>query len=142
MKKLRISSQPLQSDKFRRIPGDFITVSAEIADNSVDLILTDLPYGEEYRPLYKELALLAKRTLKPGGSIICFYGDRLCREFVSTLENYAGLIENCSLHVKLQGPFSRDYQKGIVRKQKPMLWYYKGPKMADTGEVIRGSHRV
>ncbi|MGA9844258.1 MAG: DNA methyltransferase [Nitrososphaeraceae archaeon] len=127
---------PLQSDKFKIILGDFITASAKIADNSVDLILTDLPYGEEHRPLYKELALLAKRTLKPGGSIICLYGDRLRREFVEYLELDAGLIENCSLHVKLQGPFSRDYEKGIIRKQKPMLWYYKGPKREKTGELI------
>ena len=127
---------PLQSDKFKIILGDFRTVSAEIADNSVDLILTDPPYDEESRPLYKELALLAKRTLKPGGSIICFYGDRLRREFVKYLEYDAGLIENCSLHVKLQCPFSRDYEKGIVRKQKPMLWYYKGPKREETGELI------
>ena len=126
----------MQSDKFRLILGDFITVSSEIPDNSVDLILTDPPYGEEYRPLYKELALLAKRTLKPGGSIICFYGDRLRREFIEYLECGAGLIENCSLHVKLQGVFARDYEKGIVRKQKPMLWYFKGPKRQDTGEII------
>ena len=58
------------------------------------------------------------------------------REFVKYLEYDAGLIENCSLHVKLQGPFSRDYEKGIVRKQKPMLWYYKGPKREETGELI------
>jgi ParB-like chromosome segregation protein Spo0J len=127
---------PLQSDKYKLICGDFRVVSAEIPDNSVDLILTDPPYGEEYRPLYKELALLAKRVLKPRGSIISLYGDRLRREFVEYLERDARLIENCSLHVKVRGPFSRDYEKGIVRKQKPMLRYYKGPKIADTGELL------
>jgi DNA modification methylase len=111
-------------------------VSAEIADNSIDLILTDPPYDEESGALYKELALLAKRTLKPGASIICFYGDRLYREFVKYLECDAGLIENCTLHVKLQGGFARDFEKGIVRKQKPMIWYYKGPQRQSTGELI------
>lgn len=33
----------LQSNKFRLILDDFITASTEIADNSVDLILTDPP---------------------------------------------------------------------------------------------------
>ena len=46
----------------------------EIADNSVELILTDPPYNEESIPLYGELAKLAQRVLKPGGSLITIIG--------------------------------------------------------------------
>jgi hypothetical protein len=126
----------LQSDKFRLILGDVITASAEIADNSVDLILTDPPYGEEYRPLYKELALLAKGSTKTRREHYMLIWRSFASRVCGVLENDAGLIENCTLHVKVQGPFSRDYEKGIVRKQKPTLWYYKGTKMADTGELL------
>ena len=38
---------------------------SKIADNSIDLILTDPPYNEESIPLYGELAKLAQRVLKP-----------------------------------------------------------------------------
>ena len=58
------------------------------------------------------------------------------RKFVEYLEGDAGLIENCTLHIKLQSKFARDYEKGIVRKQKPMLWYYKGPQRENTIELI------
>ena len=52
--------------------GDFRDVSKDIPDNSVDLIFTDPPYSKEYLPLYEELAKLAIRILKPGGSLV-FY---------------------------------------------------------------------
>ena len=52
---------------YKLIYGDFIEQSQkEIADYSIDLILTDPPYGEQYLPLYRELAKLADRVLKPG----------------------------------------------------------------------------
>lgn len=58
------------------------------------------------------------------------------RKFVEYLEGDAGLIENCTLNIKLQSNFARDYEKGIVRKQKPMLWYYKGSQRENTIELI------
>lgn len=41
-----------------------------IADNSIDLIFTDPPYGLESVPLYKDLAKLAVKVLKEGGSLV------------------------------------------------------------------------
>jgi ParB-like nuclease domain len=120
-------------DKVNLIYGDFRTVSSQIPDNSVDLIITDLPYDEGSLPLYKELAILSKRKLKPGGVFFPLYGDRLRRRFINYLENDGDLIENCTIHIKLQGNFARDYDKGIVRKQKDMLWYYKGPELITNG---------
>lgn len=123
-------------DKVNLIYGDFRTVASQIPDNSVDLILTDLPYDEGSLPLYKELAILSKRKLKPGGSILSLYGDRLRRRFIDYLENDGDLVENCTIHIKLQSNFARDYDKGIVRKQKDMLWFYKGPHRQKTGELL------
>ena len=40
----------------------------EIADNFIDLIITDPPYSEESIPLYGDAAKLAQRVLKPGGA--------------------------------------------------------------------------
>ncbi len=47
----------------------------EIAANSIDLIFTDPPYNQESVPLYGDLAKLAQRVLKPGGSLITFIGQ-------------------------------------------------------------------
>ena len=41
------------------IQGDFVENSNDIPDNSIDLIFTDLPYGEEYLHLYKSLLEVA-----------------------------------------------------------------------------------
>ncbi len=46
----------------------------EVEDNSIDLIFTDPPYNEESIPLYGDLARLAHRGLKPGGSLVTFIG--------------------------------------------------------------------
>ena len=56
----------LHNQDFRNIGPDIIP------DNSIDLIFTDPPYNEESVPLYGDLAKLAQRVLKPGGSLITF----------------------------------------------------------------------
>jgi predicted methyltransferase len=54
--------------------GDCRQVLANIADNSVALVLTDPPYPAEAEPLYHWLAEFAARVLIPGGSLICYTG--------------------------------------------------------------------
>jgi ParB-like chromosome segregation protein Spo0J len=46
--------------------GDLREVWADVADGSVDAIVTDPPYNEAGVPLYRDLAELALRVLKPG----------------------------------------------------------------------------
>jgi hypothetical protein len=61
--------------------GDCREVLADVPDNSVPLILTDPPYGDEAEPLYRWLAEFSARVLIPGGSLICFTGQsRLDRD--------------------------------------------------------------
>ena len=54
--------------------GDMKTLGENIPDNSIDLIFTDPPYNEASLSLYGDLAKLADRVLKPGGSL-----SHLCR---------------------------------------------------------------
>ena len=44
-------------------------------DSSIDLIFTDPPYNGDSLLLYKDLARLADRVLKPGGSLITYFGQ-------------------------------------------------------------------
>ena len=57
--------------------GDFREVTKDIPDNSIDLIFTDPPYGIDSIPLYEDLAVLASRVLKPGGSLVTYVGNYL-----------------------------------------------------------------
>jgi len=47
--------------------GDFQTVLEDLEPGTVDVIITDPPYSEEYLPLYEALSAKAAIWLKPGG---------------------------------------------------------------------------
>lgn len=55
------------------IHGDFRTVKIE--ENSIDFILTDPPYPEEYLDLWSDLSAFANRVLKPSGFMACYSGQ-------------------------------------------------------------------
>jgi 16S rRNA G966 N2-methylase RsmD len=55
--------------------GDFRELSKDIADDSVSLIFTDPPYDTKSIPLFEQLAEVAARVLKPGGSVIAYCGQ-------------------------------------------------------------------
>jgi hypothetical protein len=42
----------------------------------------------------------------------------------------AGLTYHWFLGIKLTGPFPRAHDKGVVIKQKPLLWFTKGKRKA------------
>ncbi|MHB1507975.1 MAG: DNA methyltransferase [Acidimicrobiales bacterium] len=46
--------------------GDFREALSDIADGSIDAIVTDPPYDDEHVPLYEDLGRFAARVLKPG----------------------------------------------------------------------------
>ena len=56
---------------FKLLQGDFTKLSTdEIPNNSIDLIYTDPRYDAEHLFLYEELAILAWRVLRDGGSLV------------------------------------------------------------------------
>ena len=55
--------------------GDFNEKSKDIPDNSIDLVLTDPPYPEEYLPLWQDLFRVANRVLKPSGFLVAYSGQ-------------------------------------------------------------------
>jgi len=54
--------------------GDFRAVLADVADGSVDAIVTDPPYDAAGIPLYSELSAFAARVLIPGRLVIAYCG--------------------------------------------------------------------
>lgn len=55
--------------------GDFFEVLDDIADGSVDLILTDPPYPYEFIECWSKLGDFAKRKLKPHGYLVAYSGQ-------------------------------------------------------------------
>ena len=110
------------------IQGDFIEKSKElISDTSIDLIFTDPPYGKEWLSLYADLAKIAARALKIGGSIVTNVGHSIIPEVISNMVN-AGLTYWWPIAVKLSGQFAREHHRGVSIKWKPLLWFVKGNK--------------
>lgn len=97
-------------------------VMADIPDCSVNLVLTDPPYGDQAQPLYEWLAEWSARVLIPGGSLICYTGqsrlNRDMRIFDRHLRYWWLLTMKHDRAQRLPGKF-------IVAESKPVLWYVK-----------------
>jgi hypothetical protein len=118
------NAPPLPDGMELRI-GDCRVVFADIPDNSIPLILTDPPYGNEAEPLYRWLAGFAARVLIPGGSLICYTGHTLLSRDMRIFEEqeYLRCYPLCRMkHTQPQKLFG----VGVLATDKPVLWFAKG----------------
>jgi DNA modification methylase len=116
--------------------GDCFEIMKSLPDESVEAIITDLPYPKEYIPLYEKLAKEAKRILVPSGSLLVI------------LPHYAipQLTEEISRHLKWRWMISMWQGKGkharmamgVVVKWKPIGWWVKGSWAKGRGFVMDG----
>lgn len=112
------------------IHGDFREKCKEIPDNSIDLIFTDPPYGLESIPLYKDLAEVAARILKEGGSLVTYVGQYTLDEIMTTVKE-AGLKYWWPICVKHNGQHQIMFGHGVYVYWKPLLWFVKGERRAE-----------
>ena len=117
------------------LQGDFREESKKIQDGSVDLVFTDPLYYTKDILLYKDLAIVAYRVLKDGGSLIANANHCLLPEITKFMED-AGLNRQWTLAIKLSGPFSHFHPKKVSIKWKPLLWFVKGTKMRQRSYLI------
>ena len=116
------------TNNIKLVLGDFIEKSKEfISDNSIDLLFTDPIYGLQYLPLYDNLAHLAIRVLKDGGSLVTYVGNYALPQVIYMMES-AGLKYWWTLAVNLEGSFGRHHPRKVSIKWKPLLWFVKGNK--------------
>jgi len=119
------------------IHGDFR--EQYVPNNSVDLIFTDPPYANESLSLYDDLAKVAVRSLKDGGSLVAYCGqDLACKHQVVEFMISSGLTPWWEIPVIHAGPFARVYPKQVVVTYKPLLWFVKGTTLR-TSDFIRDS---
>jgi hypothetical protein len=115
-------------------------ILAKIPDEVADISITDPPYGEKYLPLYEALPSIIKKKLKPGASFFSLYGDKVKDRYEDCLKAEGLIRMPTEISIELQGSFSHDYDLGISRKKKDMLWYYKPDKDGrrfKTGELLQ-----
>ncbi|MEM3414790.1 MAG: site-specific DNA-methyltransferase [Thermoproteota archaeon] len=124
--------------------GDCLELMKELPDESIDLVLTDPPYSEEFIPLYEDLARESSRVLKDGRLCIAYAGHYHLPE----------VIELMGKHLKYYWIFALQHQGGgstmIFEKRischfKPIIAYSKGKVNGKTpiiSDVIKGSGRA
>ena len=109
----------------------------QVADESVDYVITDPPYSKEYVYLYGGLSLLASRVLKPGGSLIVMCGQSYLPEVINELCK-SMTYQWCMAYLTPGGISPSLWQKKTNTFWKPVLWFVKGKYKGDViGDVLK-----
>lgn len=119
----------LQEDSFKLICADIRGGLPNIADNSVDFIITDPPYPKEFLPLYEDLSKLAARVLKDGGSLVCMTGQSYLPDVIELLAT--NLTYHWCLCYLTPGQKTQLWQRQLHTAWKPLLWFVKGAYKKD-----------
>jgi site-specific DNA-methyltransferase (adenine-specific)/modification methylase len=126
----RLASHQLQYELFE---GDFRAVaSTKLLDSSIDLIFTDPPYNVDSLHLYKDLAKLADRVLKPGGSLITYFGQYalpIVLKYISENSSLYYWWQLCCIHSSRHQ--DRVWNRYVIADWKPLLWFVKGKREKD-----------
>ncbi len=131
----------IQKEKLRKISDsdcipvlkhcDFRKFMKTLPENSIDLVLTDPPYGKEYIPLLSDLAREARRLLKPSSFLIFYYGNLFLPQALNSISQYLEYYYSGFLYHK--GPTRPDYSVNMWTRGKPILFFFKPPlKKQDT----------
>jgi hypothetical protein len=106
--------------------GDFREVLADLADGSVDAVVTDPPYNNDGVPLYEPLGVLAARVLKAGRLAVVYAGHlQLDREMA--LLQRGGLTYMWHGANVLRGRHTRIRTRMVFGQHRSVLLYSAGP---------------
>jgi ParB-like chromosome segregation protein Spo0J len=101
--------------------GDFREVLANIPDGTVDAIITDPPYPQEYIPLFGDLSALAARVLTPNGVLVAMTGQAWLRQYLEELDRH--LSYRWTAAYIAQGARTRMHVAKVGTGWKPLLVY-------------------
>jgi 16S rRNA G966 N2-methylase RsmD len=101
--------------------GDFRVVLADIPDGSVDVVLTDPPYPGEFLPLWSDLALFARRVLKPDGLLVAMSGQLHLPEVIVRLGEH--LPYHWTIAYLIGGAANVVHARNVQTMFKPVLVY-------------------
>jgi site-specific DNA-methyltransferase (adenine-specific) len=118
--------------------GDFREVLKDL-DGTVDAIITDPPYPEEFLPLFADLSEVAARILKPGGICAVMVGQSYLPQIMAALGRH--LIWHWPISYETPGGQAVQlWQRKVNTFWKPVLIYVKGTYGGDWfGDVARSA---
>ena len=101
--------------------GDFREVLADIPDHSVDIILTDPPYPQEYLPLWDDLGAFAARVLKPTGVLLAYSGQLHLPQVLAMLTQHLRWWWMCAIQHTGGSGYVVAGGRRIINNWKPLL---------------------
>jgi site-specific DNA-methyltransferase (adenine-specific) len=136
----RVATLPDVGERYRLLCCDLL--ETDIEPESIDCIITDPPYPEEFLPTYRSLAALAETVLKPGGSLLAMAGHCHLPSVIHHLENgvYPFTEDAAALHYQwilaylMPASEAANWSRKVMTEWKPVLWYVKG---SYSGEMVR-----
>lgn len=99
--------------------GDFRQVLADLEPGSVDAIVTDPPYPDEFLPLWSDLAEFAAKVLRPGAPLIAYSGQYRLPEVLGRITEH--LDYQWSYCLDLPGTNARFRDRNMIQTWKPVI---------------------
>jgi len=138
-----------QGPGWRLLAGDFRGRLLDLPAGSVDLIVTDPPYPNEFLPLYSDLSRLARHVLSDDGICVVMTGKIALPEVIARLGEH--LNYGWVYALPLPGANSRIMGRHIVQCWKPLLAFSKNawpsgriewhPDMLDPAKRAKDAYR-
>jgi len=97
----------------------------EIEPASANLVLTDIPYGEEFLPELSDLAAFAHRVLVEGGLFVTYSGQYYLPQYLTAFGQH--LTYRWTTASIWDGDGTLVHPLDLTSKWKPILIYSKGP---------------
>jgi 16S rRNA G966 N2-methylase RsmD len=106
--------------------GDFEEVFSDIADGSVDCIITDPPYPYEFIECWSKLSRVAKRVLKPNGFCIAYSGQMHLPEVMQRMNEHLDYYWTFAVYHEGQTQIVNGIN--LMCRWKPVLIFQNGKK--------------
>lgn len=128
---------PAPSDRFDLICGDLADVLPTLDAESVDVIITDPPYGQDALGLYETLAREAARILKPGRCLYVMTGQSYLPEILERMATH--ITYRWTIAYLTQGAESAQlWDRSVNTFWKPILCFSNGPYTGEwMGDVVQ-----
>ena len=134
--KVRSEAAEANQQDFEIFHCDLTQLHHHIDAHSVDLILTDPPYGQDAIESYGELAEFAAHALKPMGTLLVMTGQTYLPEVMEQMTEHLCYQWTLAYIVDAGGsPVVPTVQRRVNSWWKPILWFtldgYDGPVHGD-----------
>lgn len=120
--------------------GTCANLAEQLPKDSIDLVITDPPYGKEYLDCYRELKAIGP-AMKPGASMLILTGHNTLPQILDILSTSLYLKFHWMIAAVMGEDSSHSLQRGhgVMVYWKPILWYVKGRRIRK--DMVRDSIR-